>query len=141
MRAFRKLKSVLGHAYSSQSGQINPENEEPYIPIYNIMYDQSGMMIISGDDAGLIKIWSAETGLLLGNMKGHCDNINSISVSPDNRFIASCSKDGTARVWDPYDLRPVAVFKENENEPMATQIFYKEKDVEAARLFLITGSD
>ena len=47
------------------------ESEEPYIPIWNIQYDKSGKLLATGDAEGLIKIWSAETALLVSNLKGH----------------------------------------------------------------------
>jgi len=31
--------------------------------------------MISGDDSGLIKIWSSENGLLINSMRGHNSNI------------------------------------------------------------------
>ena len=44
--------------------ELYEENNEPYIPIYNILYDRSGQLIITADDNGLIKIWSSQNGLL-----------------------------------------------------------------------------
>ena len=107
----KRLKSVFGHGFPISSNQVNPENEEPFIPIYNLNYDRSGRLIITGDDEGLLKIWSADTGLLLSNLKGHTTIINLTDVSPCNKYLASCSQDGTVRVWDLFLCKPIAVFK------------------------------
>jgi bromodomain and WD repeat domain-containing protein 1/3 len=44
--------------------------EEQTIPLYNILYDSSGQLIITGDDNGLIKIWSAFNCQLLAQFRG-----------------------------------------------------------------------
>eukprot|EP00741_Cyanophora_paradoxa_P023339 tig00000254_g22546.t1 len=33
-------------------------------------------------------------------LEGHTDIVNSVAMSPDDKFIASCGKDGTVVVWD-----------------------------------------
>jgi bromodomain and WD repeat domain containing protein 1/3 len=58
--------------------------EEQTIPLYNILYDSSGQLIITGDDNGLIKIWSAFNCQLLAQFRGHEDLIHALEVSPCN---------------------------------------------------------
>jgi len=45
--------------------------------------------------------WDAQTGALMGNpLEGHTDSVNSVTLSPDGRYIVSCSRDHTIWVWD-----------------------------------------
>ena len=54
------------------------------------------------------------------------------------RYLASCSHDGTARVWDFYQQIPVAVFRENTEEPMGGLTWYLSDE---KKLYLITACD
>ena len=33
-------------------------------------------------------------------MDKHFDDVNDLELSPDGRYVLSCSSDGTARLWD-----------------------------------------
>jgi WD40 repeat protein len=46
------------------------EEDLCFSQIFNVIYDKSGKLIVSADEEGLIKIWNAETGLLLWSLKG-----------------------------------------------------------------------
>ncbi|KAJ3269450.1 Serine/threonine-protein kinase [Terramyces sp. JEL0728] len=43
-------------------------------------------------------------GTLVSHFTEHNGNINDLKMSPDHRFFASCSDDGTVRVWDTHRL-------------------------------------
>lgn len=44
-------------------------------------------------------------GVLVSNLKEHTNAVNSISVSRDNKFVLSCSSDGTAKLWDAFRIQ------------------------------------
>ena len=46
-----------------------------------------------------IRIWDVRSGLQLAQMIGHEQTIRWLDVSPDQRWIVTCSYDGTVRVW------------------------------------------
>jgi WD40 repeat protein len=46
-----------------------------------------------------ISLWSTADGRLVREFKGHTDIIRGLALSQDNRLLASCSNDGTVRVW------------------------------------------
>lgn len=109
-KGIQHLKTCFGHAYSAESGSVNEESGEPFIPIYNSTFDKSGRLIITADEEGLIKVWSSETGLLLTNLKGHTGGILSNDVSPCNKYFVTSSVDLSARVWDIYSGRCLTAF-------------------------------
>ena len=106
------------------------ENEDPLIPIYNILYDKQGKYIFTGDDGGLIKVWSATTGLLLTNLKCHVSAINAFDISYCNNYLASCSQEGLVVIWDLAQMRFIKIIKENENDPTMVLSFYKSQKEE-----------
>jgi WD40 repeat protein len=56
--------------------------------------------LISGDQAGTIKVWDIPTGKLLMTLEGNGDQIVSLAVSSDGQRLASGSYDKTIRIWN-----------------------------------------
>ncbi len=46
------------------------------------------------------RVWNAQTGELLVELKGHTAILREVVFSPGGRRIATCSWDGTVRIWD-----------------------------------------
>lgn len=53
--------------------------------------------------------------------------INAMEVSYCNKYLASCSQDGTVRIWSICEGKSVAVFKYDDNEPMGLVMWYNYK--------------
>ncbi len=45
-------------------------------------------------------VWNAETGQEMLTLRGHSDDVMSVSFSPDGKQIVSGSRDDTVKVWD-----------------------------------------
>src|SRR5690606_26019709 len=53
-------------------------------------------------------LWDVAEGKKLGEIRGrHTDWIMEATWSPDDQFIATASKDGTAKIWDLATLQEV----------------------------------
>ena len=47
-----------------------------------------------------VKVWDAETGQNVANLKGHQGNVNSIKASSDGSFAVSVGTDKKIKIWD-----------------------------------------
>lgn len=45
-------------------------------------------------------------------------------MSPCNKYLVSCSNDGSLRIWDFLNRKPLAVLRENINEKLLIALFY-----------------
>jgi len=56
-------------------------------------------LIASGSRNG-VKIWDTDTGTCVRALQGHSDWVNGVAFSPDGTHVASCSDDGSVKVWN-----------------------------------------
>jgi WD40 repeat protein len=63
-----------------------------------IQFGKSGKYI-AASECGIIYLWDMETRKNIYKVHRHERDINSISISNDDKYIASCSDDGTVKVW------------------------------------------
>jgi len=74
-----------------------------------VRFSADGEFALSGEQAGLIKIWEPfSIRKKVGELRGHLDVISSISLTNDNRFVGSSSKDNTVRIWDRINQKEIA---------------------------------
>src|SRR5262249_43627994 len=60
--------------------------------------DGSRVVTASGDETA--RIWDAETGATVVELKGHANIVRTAAFSSDGSRIVTVSSDGTARVWN-----------------------------------------
>jgi WD40 repeat protein len=46
-----------------------------------------------------LKVWDAMTGREILTLQGHAKLVNSLAINSDGTRLASCSDDGTVKVW------------------------------------------
>jgi WD40 repeat protein len=56
--------------------------------------------IVSGDSDGVVHVWAWDTGLIKNSLKGHAARACGVARLPGGG-TATCSQDGTLRVWSP----------------------------------------
>jgi len=54
---------------------------------------------VSGSDDNTVRIWSAASGDLEVELKGHTGWVTSVGFSPDGQHVVSGSDDNTVRIW------------------------------------------
>ncbi|KAM6292696.1 proteasomal ATPase-associated factor 1-like [Porphyrio hochstetteri] len=60
----------------------------------------SGLVVLSGGMDAQLKIWSAEDANCVVTFKSHKGGILDTAIVDRGRNVLSCSRDGTARLWD-----------------------------------------
>jgi WD40 repeat protein len=56
--------------------------------------------IISGNSHADIKLWNSKTGELVETLNGHTGAVLCVCCSPNGKYIASASSDGTVIIWN-----------------------------------------
>lgn len=69
--------------------------------------------IATGDKAGMVRIWDAQTGKEKLSLAGHTDAISAVKFSPDGTRLVSASLDKTARIWNTSNGEEMAVLNKH----------------------------
>jgi F-box and WD-40 domain protein 1/11 len=62
-----------------------------------LQLDSERQLLISGSSDATIKVWDLNTRTIIQTMCGHVESV--LGLHLDGGYLASCSKDGTARIW------------------------------------------
>ena len=81
-----------------------------------IAFSRDGRMLVGGAGT-VVQIFDASDGRRLQLLRGHKEDINSVAVSPDDRWIASASDDRTVRIWERKSGRFVRVLSGESDLP------------------------
>ncbi|MEP6988968.1 MAG: WD40 repeat domain-containing protein, partial [Chloroflexota bacterium] len=68
--------------------------------VYAIAWGITEDILVSGDDAGILRWWSVKSGECLFVRHVHMNRIQALSRSPDGTKLASCGNDGAIVIWD-----------------------------------------
>jgi WD40 repeat protein len=82
--------------------------------IFCIAASNNGKWIATRDLQGNIKVWSVDSGKLLGTLRGHTTRVQDLAFDPTDNILGSVSTDGSVRLWDMNDFsNPPMVLKDN----------------------------
>ncbi len=69
------------------------------------------LLASAGSNDDDIFLWDVATSKLIRILQGHKSNVTNLSFSPDNKSLASCSRDNEAKIWDLISGEIKVVFK------------------------------
>jgi WD repeat-containing protein 48 len=59
--------------------------------VYALAADPSGTLIVSGSPERVVRLWDPRSGKRIGKLVGHTDNIRTILISEDAKYVCdSC---------------------------------------------------
>jgi len=71
----------------------------------SVIFSPDGKKIVSGSNDKTVRIWNAESGVVLRTSWEHADSVRSVAFSPNGEKFATASADNTARIWDAKSIR------------------------------------
>lgn len=69
-------------------------------PIFRLIFDPRGHTLVSADDAGVVKLWEAESGKLIHTLKGRVGSASSLAFDLQGSKLAIGNFLGTVELWD-----------------------------------------
>lgn len=75
-----------------------PKNPKPGVIGLSLSRDGRTLLTAGGD--GIIRVWDFASGQLQRTLTGHTNSTYIAEFSPNEKLIASSSRDTTARIWD-----------------------------------------
>lgn len=104
--------------FSHQKGA--DENVRTRGSVEALHFSRDGQLLFSADVTGEIRVWNLGADTLLRRFNTQI-GLNDMQLSPDERFLITCGRDSTAKIWDLYG-RPIRTFK-GHNGPVVSVAF------------------
>ena len=83
VREVPRVNAIVEHADRVRSAAFSPD----------------GGRIVTASEDRTARVWRADTGALIAELKGHAEPVWSAAFSPEGSRIVTASEDRTARVW------------------------------------------
>jgi WD40 repeat protein/tRNA A-37 threonylcarbamoyl transferase component Bud32 len=104
----------------------DPEKIEFQIPkgektTGGLCFSPDGAHLATGVVDG-VKIWDANTGVFIGELRGHVSQVDAVVYTPDSQRILTGSDDTTVRVWDARTRQPLLDLKGHEHWVLALAV-------------------
>ena len=120
LNKYNHMKTILtnitnndnNNSNSNANNNINPTIITP-IPIYCICFSDDDDIFFTGDNNGLIKIFSTKTGQLIDIFNHHSSPVNDLIYY--NNFLISCSEDQTVNIYNINSLELINTYEFDES--------------------------
>jgi len=110
-------KITYWDTFDGQAIRVLEGSEEGELSTLSI--SKNGSNFVSGGQDRLLKLWDYDEGVCKYVGVGHSGTINSVAISPDQRFIVSAGSEGAIFIWS---IPPDVSEKCHENMGDATQM-------------------
>lgn len=67
--------------------------------VWDALFGEDGAMFLTASSDMTARIWRLRDGTEVVRLRGHCDTIRCITISPTAALVGTASGDGTARTW------------------------------------------
>jgi WD40 repeat protein len=81
-------------------------------PVLSVAFSPNGLLLGTGSDDGLVRLWRLSDGRLLHTLQGHAGRVFSLAFSPDGLTLATSADDFTVRLWQVFDGSPLNTIDE-----------------------------
>jgi WD40 repeat protein len=72
-------------------------------------FSPDGTLVVTTGWLPGVRVWEARTGhIVVEELHGHTEHVNSVAFSPDGKFVVTASGDRTAKIWETATGRLVA---------------------------------
>lgn len=85
---------------SNTSSNTNTNEGSARDGLTSVTISPDGRYIATGSLDRVVRLWDAETSILIASFEGHTDSVYSVAFSPDGKTLASGSLDKTIKLWD-----------------------------------------
>lgn len=84
-----------------------------------ISFHPDGVRVVTGGDAGFVKVWELKTGVRPHVLAPRQDQVNSVTFSKDGAYVAAATSDKTAELWDTQSGKLLRTLKGHDRHVMA----------------------
>jgi WD40 repeat protein len=104
--------------WNAKTGEVifTHESEQQSDQVFSLIWTSDGKKLISGLHHGSIRIFDTATWQQLAFRKGHKNVVSTLSLFPNERLLASTSRDKTVRFWNLDTNLPVGPILEHEDD-------------------------
>jgi len=88
-------------------------------PVFSVAITADGQLAVSGDEAGVIKVWDLKTGEERKSFAAHDGEVRDLRFSPDGRYLASGGCYHFIRIWNVQDWSRVTEFDAHDGTVMS----------------------
>ncbi|XP_045443587.1 apoptotic protease-activating factor 1 isoform X6 [Pipistrellus kuhlii] len=91
VKIWNSVTGQLVQSYDEHSEQVN---------CCHFTHSRHHLLLATGSSDCFLKLWELDQKQCRNTMFGHTNSVNHCRFSPDDKFLASCSDDGTLKLWD-----------------------------------------
>ena len=108
-RIFDAETGLLRTTLRKSPGTSASFGNSSYAPVKSADFSPDGNLVVTAGYDDTARVWEADTGKQIAELRGHTDGVESVSFSPDGRQIVTIGGDMTTRLWSVPEYKELAV--------------------------------